>query len=49
MTTTELREEIRERRALARHARRMGKHNARRWHVQLALNARAELRYYSGR
>ena len=49
MTATELHQEIRERRALARHARRMGKRNARRWHVQLALNARAELRYYASR
>ena len=49
MTATELHQEIRERRALARHARRMGKRNARRWHIQLALNARAELRYHSGR
>ena len=49
MTTTELKEEIRDRLALARHARRMGKLNARRWHIQQALNARAELRYYAGR
>ena len=49
MTIHELKEEIRDRRALARHARRMGKPNARRWHVQLALNARAELRYYGSR
>ena len=49
MTTTELHEEIRERLALARHARRMGKPNARLWHVQLALNARAELRYHTAR
>ena len=44
MTTTELKEEIRERRALARHARRHGLKVARRWHVQQALDARAELR-----
>ena len=49
MTIHELKEEIRDRLALARHARRMGKLNARRWHVQLALNARAELRYYASR
>ena len=42
--TTNLRQEIRERLALARHARQMGKLNARRWHVQQALDARAELR-----
>jgi hypothetical protein len=42
--TTNLHQEIRERLALARHARRMGKPNARRWHVQQALDARAELR-----
>ena len=49
MTIHELHEEIRERRALARHARRHGLKVARRWHVQLALNARAELRYYGSR
>ena len=42
--TANLHQEIRERLALARHARRMGKPNARRWHVQQALDARAELR-----
>ena len=42
--TTNLHQEIRDRLALARHARRMGKPNARRWHVQQALDARAELR-----
>ena len=42
--TTNLHQEIRDRLALARHARRMGKLNARRWHVQQALDARAELR-----
>ena len=49
MTIHELHQEIRERLALARHARRMGKPNARLWHVQLALNARAELRYHTAR
>jgi hypothetical protein len=49
MTATELREEICERRALARHARRHGLKVARRWHIQLALNARAELRYHTAR
>ena len=42
--TTNLHQEIRDRLALARHARRMGKLNARRWHIQQALDARAELR-----
>ena len=46
---TDLHQEIRDRLALARHARRMGKPNARRWHLQQALDARAELRYYAGR
>ena len=49
MTIPELKEEIRGRRALARHAKRHGLKVARLWHVQLALNARAELRYYAGR
>ena len=49
MTIPELKEEIRDRRALARHAKRHGLKVARLWHVQLALNARAELRYYAGR
>ena len=44
MTIQELHEEIRDRRALARHARRHGLKVARLWHVQMALNARAELR-----
>ena len=44
MTTADLHLEIRDRLALARHARRMGKPNARRWHVEAALAARAELR-----
>ena len=49
MTIHELHEEIRGRRALTRHARRHGLKVARLWHVQLALNARAELRYYATR
>jgi hypothetical protein len=49
MTIHELHEEIRDRRALARHAKRHGLKVARLWHVQLALNARAELRHYAGR
>ena len=49
MTIHELNEEIRDRLALARHAKRQGLKVARLWHVQLALNARAELRYYAGR
>lgn len=49
MTIHELRQEIRDRRALARHAKRRGLKIARAWHVQLALNARAELRAYATR
>jgi hypothetical protein len=44
MTTHELHQEIRDRLALARHARRMGKPNARRWHLEQAVAARLELR-----
>jgi len=44
MTTHELHQEIRDRLALARHARRRGLQVARRWHVELALDARRELR-----
>lgn len=49
MTIHELHEEIRDRRALARHARRRGWRFARLWHVELALDARAELRHYATR
>lgn len=49
MSIHELHEEIRGRRALARHAKRHGLKVARLWHVQLALNARAELRHYATR
>lgn len=49
MTIHELHQEIRDRRALARHARRHGLKVARLWHVQQALNARAELRAYAAR
>ena len=49
MTIHELNEEIRGRRALARHAKRQGLKIARVWHVQLALTARAELRAYATR
>jgi len=42
--TTDLHSEIRDRLALARHARRMGKPNARRWHIEQAVAARRELR-----
>lgn len=49
MTIHELNQEIRERRALARHAKRRGLKIARIWHVELALVARAELRAYAGR
>ncbi len=44
MNRDDLHEEIRDRLALARHARRMGKQIARRWHVETALAARTELR-----
>jgi hypothetical protein len=49
MTIHELHEEIRDRLALARHAKRHGLRIARLWHVQLALTSRAELRSYAGR
>ena len=49
MTIHELHEEIRDRLALARHARRHGLRIARRWHVELALDARRQLRAYAGR
>jgi hypothetical protein len=39
-------QEIRDRLALARHAKRQGLKVARAWHVQLALDARAKLRFY---
>jgi hypothetical protein len=42
--TTDLHQEIRDRLALARHARRMGKPNARRWHIEQAVAARLEIR-----
>jgi len=42
--TADLHSEIRDRLALARHARRMGKPNARRWHIEQAVAARLELR-----
>lgn len=46
---TDLHQEIRDRLALARHARRHGLKVARLWHIQKALNARAELRHYAKR
>jgi hypothetical protein len=49
MTIHELHEEIRDRRALARHARRHGLRIARRWHVELALDARRQLRAFAPR
>jgi hypothetical protein len=49
MTIHELHEEIRDRLALARHARRHGLRIARRWHVELALDARRQLRAYAPR
>jgi len=42
--STDLHQEIRDRLALARHARRRGLQVARRWHVELALDARRQLR-----
>jgi hypothetical protein len=49
MTIHELHEEIRDRLALARHARRRGLKVARRWHVELALDARRQLRAFASR
>ena len=49
MTIHELHEEIRDRLALARHARRHGLRIARRWHVELALDARRQLRAFAPR
>ena len=41
---TDLRQELRDRLALARHARRMGRTIARCYHLALALDARRKLR-----
>jgi len=49
MTIHELHEEIRGRRALARHAKRRGLRIARLWHVELALDARRQLRAFAAR
>ena len=49
MTIHELRQEIRDRLALARHARRHGLQVARRWHVELAIEARRQLRAFADR
>ena len=49
MTNHELHQEIRDRLALARHARRRGLQVARRWHVELALDARRQLRAFAAR
>ena len=49
MTIHELHQEIRDRRALARHARRHGLQVARRWHVECALDARRQLRAFADR
>lgn len=49
MTIHELKEEIRDRLALARHAKRRGWRFARVWHVELALDARRQLRAYATR
>lgn len=46
---TELHQEIRDRLALARHAKRRGLKIARIWHVELALEARRQLRAYATR
>lgn len=45
----ELHQEIRDRLALARHAKRRGLKIARIWHVELALDARRQLRAYAAR
>jgi len=49
MTIHELRQEIRDRRALARHAKHYGLRVARRWHVELALDSRRQLRAFAAR
>jgi hypothetical protein len=49
MTIHELHEEICGRRALARHAKRHGLKVARLWHVELALDARRQLRAFAAR
>jgi hypothetical protein len=49
MIIHELHEEIRDRRALARHAKRHGLKVARIWHVELALDARRQLRAFASR
>ena len=49
MTIHELHEEIRDRLALARHAKRRGLRIARLWHVELALDARRQLRAFADR
>lgn len=45
----ELHQEIRDRLALARHAKRRGLKIARIWHVELALDARRQLRNLAAR
>ena len=49
MSTHELHQEIRDRLSLARHARRRGLKVARLWHVELALEARRQLRAFADR
>jgi hypothetical protein len=49
MTIHELHQEIRDRLALARHAKRRGLKVARLWHVELALDARRQLRAFATR
>jgi hypothetical protein len=46
---TELHQEIRDRLALARHAKHYGLKVARRWHIELALDARRQLRAFADR
>ena len=49
MTTNQLHDEVRDRLALARHARRLDLQIARRFHTELALAARRQLRAYATR
>ena len=49
MTIHELHQEIRDRLSLARHAKSRGLRIARLWHVELALDARRQLRAFADR
>ena len=49
MTTNQPRDEVSERLALARHARRLDLQIARRFHTELAIAARRQLRAYATR